>query len=239
VEGIRGYSVVTTSGTYALDYPASDIIIHALALAGVDKASILTHHIKDAALQANLLLVDFTNRNPNQWGLETQTQVLTADQAAYTLTARTISVAAAYIETTTGGTTTGRVLGAMSAADYATIPNKDLTGFPSTYVFTLTSPTPTLTLYVVPDAEYTYTLNLLTFRRMQDLDPRADQTIDAPYRFMDAFTWGLAARLARLYDRTRVADLSAQYERAFTLAASADQERVNMTIAPILTGYYR
>jgi hypothetical protein len=230
---------MTTSGTYNFNPAASDVFIAAFALCGLRRTQVVAEHIADASFQANLLMVDFSNRNPNQWGLETQSVILIPGQAAYALSPRTIAVAVAYIETTSGTAITGRVLGRMSASEYAAVPNKLQTGFPSSYVMTLTTPNPTLTLYLVPDSSFTYTLQLQTFRQMQDISVAGGQTLDAPYRFLDAFTYGLASRLALIYAPDRFQMLKGEYEEKFLLAAEQDQEAVNLYISPGLGGYFR
>jgi hypothetical protein len=230
---------MTTSGTYNFNPAASDVFMAAFALCGLRRTQVVMEHIADASFQASLLMVDFSNRNPNQWGLETQSVTLIPGQATYSLSSRTIAVAVAYIETTSGTVVTGRVLGRISASEYAAIPNKMQQGFPSSFALTLTTPNPTLTLYLVPDANFTYTMQLQTFRQMQDISVAGGQTLDAPYRFLDAFTFGLAARLALIYAPDRFQVLDGQYEKKFLLAAEQDQESVNLFISPGLGGYFR
>jgi hypothetical protein len=78
---------------------------------------------------------------------------------------------------------------------------------------------------------------------MQDIAPANGQTLDAPYRFLDAFTTGLAARLAINYpDQKRPMlpkDLEMLYEKRAGSAAAQDQEDVNLYVVPGLYGYFR
>lgn len=230
---------MTTSGTYTFNPGAGEVFLAALSMCGIRRVDVTTEHLVDAKFHANLLMGDFSNRNPNQWALETQSQVLTVGIPTYTLTNRTIAIAVAYIETTTGGITTARVLGPLSASEYASIPNKASQGFPSSYWVNLQTPNPVISLYLTPDATFTYTLQLQTFRQMQDVDPANGQTLDTPYRFLDAFTTGLAARLALIYAPDRAPGLTQLYEQRFTLAAAQDMERVPYYITPGLSGYFR
>jgi hypothetical protein len=134
-------------------------------------------------------------------------------------------------------------LTSISATEYAAIPNKSQTGFPNAYWMNLAIPAPTITLYYPPDTNYTYTLNLTSFRQVQDINPANGQTLDAPYRFIDAFTHGLASRLAIVYpdkNRPGLADsLEARYEKKMILASGTDQENVNLYCVPGLAGYWR
>lgn len=229
---------MTTSGTYAFAPTAGEAFLAAFSMCGIRRTEITLEHLTDATFQANMQMVDFSNKNPHQFTLETQSVPLTASTATYSLSARTIALGAAYIETTSGTVTTARVLAPMSAYEYGSIPNKDNEGFPSSYWLNLLTPTPQISLYLTPDDSLTYTLKLQTFRQLQDIDPASGETLDAPYRFLDAFTTGLAARLAVNYAPDRMANLKTLFEERFDLAAAQDQERVNTYITPGLSGYF-
>jgi hypothetical protein len=212
-------------------------------MCGVRRPELTVEHIADATYQANMLMVDFSNRNPNQWSLEIQSIPLVAGVNTYSLTNRTIAIAAAYISISVGGTTNDRLMAPMSATEYAAIPIKSQQGFPNSYWVNLAIPVPIIHIYYTPDTAYTYTLNLTTFRQMQDIAPANGQTLDAPYRFLDAFTTGLAARLAINYpDQKRPMlpkDLEMLYEKRAGSAAAQDQEDVNLYVVPGLYGYFR
>ena len=234
---------MVSSGTYTYNPAAADVFAAAFSMCGTRRTELTVEHITDASFQANMLMVDFSNRNPNQWALETQQVVLSTGINTYSLTNRTIAIAAAYISTTAGGVTNDRLIAAMSATEYAAIPIKSQQGFPNSYWLNLANPIPTIHIYYTPDSANTYTLNLTTFRQMQDVVPQNGQTLDAPYRFLDAFTTGLAARLAINYpDQKRPTlpkDLEMLYEKRATIASSTDQEDVNIYMVPGLSGYFR
>jgi hypothetical protein len=234
---------MTTSGTYVYNPAVADVFAAAFSMCGVRRPELTVEHIADAGFQANMVMVDFSNRNPNQWALEVQQVPLVAGTNTYSLTNRTIAIAAAYISITIGGTINDRLMAPMSATEYAAIPIKAQQGFPNSYWFNLANPIPQLHLYYTPDSAYTYTLNLTTFRQMQDVVSPNGQTLDAPYRFLDAFTTGLAARLALNYpDQRRPTlskDLEILYEKRSVIAASQDQEDVNIYVVPGLYSYFR
>jgi hypothetical protein len=229
---------LTSTGTYAWAPSAADLVLSAYGMIQIRRTELSTQHLQDAAIAMNLLLVDISNRAPNRWTLETQTQLLTAGVPTYTLTNRTLAIALASISTTTGGITTDRVIGPLSATEYAAIPVKSKQARPASYMFSLLS-TPTISLWPTPDSADAYTLTLTTFRQLQDADLTGGQTLDAPYRFLDAIATGLAARLAGLYRPEREAVLDAKYEQKFNLAAMTDQEDVPLYVSPGLGSYYR
>jgi hypothetical protein len=228
---------MTSTSTYAFNPSASDVVLNAYANIQIRRTELATQHLSDAAFQANLLMVDISNRSPNRFCLETQTQVLTPGLATYSLTNRTLAIALASISTTSGGVTTDRVIGPLSTTEYASIPVKSQQARPTSYMFSLLS-TPTISLWPTPDSATTYTLTLTTFRQLQDVDMTSGTTLDSPYRFLDSITTGLAARLALMYRPDAFDRLNALYEARFKLAAMTDQEDVNLYVTPGLSSYF-
>lgn len=236
--------MVTTS-TYAFNPSAADVVLNAYSMVGVRRAQITTEHLENASFQANLVGVDFTNRNPNRWQMATVDFTLVAGTATYTFAPEVVAVAAVWLNQTmpdAAATTITRMLGPLSAVEYASIANKNQQGTPTSYFFSLLTPTPTLTLWLVPNQNPEFDMQVQVFKQQQDTTLPGGYTLDTPYRFLDAYTIGLAARLALVYpDPQRPSlptDLQAQYLAAFTLAAQLDQERVSLKLAPNLSGYY-
>jgi hypothetical protein len=229
---------MTSTGTYTFDPRIGEIIVHAFAKCGKRRTDLTVEDIKHAEFECNLLAGELTNSNPHQFLLENQTQVLTTS-ATYSLEARVSAVAVAYL--TSDADDNSRVLGVLSASDYASITDKTATmlGGPTTYFFSLLK-TPTITVWPLVDSSdtATYTLNLQTFRQPQDFEVASGVTTDLPYRFFDAFTIGLAARLAETYAPDKVSVYSTRYDRALSLLESQDQEDTPISIAPDVGGYY-
>lgn len=80
---------------------------------------------------------------------------------------------------------------------------------------------------------------MMCFRQCQDVDLTNGQSVDSPYRFLDAFTTGLAARLAESYRPEKEAHLNQRFEERFARAARRDQENVPIRIMPDLSSYFR
>ena len=233
---------MTTTGTYAFNPSAADVVLQAFGMLGIRRAQLTTEHLENAAYQAQMVGVDFTNRNPNRWQMATLEIPLVADDAVYDLQPETVAVSIVYIDTDDAGSPQTRVLGPLSATEYASLSNKEQTGVPTSYFFSLLTPTPTLTLWPVPSGTPDYTMRVQTFKQQQDVSLRNGYTLDTPYRFLDAFTFGLAARLAVYYPPEKGLDagtLDGVYERKFALAAALDQERVSINVTPGLTSYFR
>ena len=235
---------MTTSGTYAWNPSAGDLLMNAYAQCLVPRTALTPEHWVNAGMAFNLLMVDLSNRNPHQWALETVSQALSASTAEYTLANRVLAIAIAYIDT---ADEKSRVIGPISATEYGAIPDKTTEGPPTSYWFNLQAAAPVITLYPVPDEDSTYTLKLMAFRQLQDVAVSAGQTPDAPYRYLDAITTGLASRLAEIYPDALVKAkgqgsidrLHAQYEAKYNLAARRDQENTPLFVTPGLSSYFR
>lgn len=226
------------TGTYSFAPSAADLVIYAWSLINVRPPDLGTQHWLDAAMAANLAMVDLSNRMPLRFALETQSFPLVAGTATYNLAQRTIAVPIVTISTTSGSTTIERTLGPISAYEYQAMPVKGQTGAPTSYFFSLLS-TPTLTFWPTPDSVQTYTANVQVFRQLQDVDLTNLLGVDAPFRFLDALATGIAARLAESYQPAKAPALYGLYEQRIALAIGRDQDTTNITIAPTLSSYFR
>lgn len=228
---------MATSGTFAFAPSAADCVLNAFARLQIRATELTQQHLADAYNESNLLQVEFANRQPNLWTSELYTVTLVASTATYTLPARLIAITAAFVSTTSGSTTTDMIIGPVSASEYAAYPVKAQTGIPNVYWYNRQA-TPQITLFPVPDDATTYTLSLRVLAQQEDASMASGTTLDLPYRWMDAFTAGLAARLAQIYKPEMADRLDARAERSWTIAAKEDQEDVPLTIAPAIGGYY-
>lgn len=136
---------------------------------------------------------------------------------------------------------TDRILAPISRTDWAAIPQKTLQGgWPTTYYFDRTSPTPSFNLWQVPDGSvFPQELHYYRMRQLQDADPQSSQTADVPYRFQEALCSGLAYMLAIKWKTDKAADLKAYFEECWSEAASEDRERVVLNLSPMTDSYYR
>jgi len=230
---------ITSSSTYAFNPGISDLILNAFARIQIRGPELTAQHLSDAGMEVNLLSVQFSNRNPMQYALETPTIPLVQGTATYPLPNRTLAIGLVYV---TGyfGTPTAfdRPLGPLSASDYGAIPNKTIQGPPTSYHLQLL-PVPTLTFWPTPDnSQAPYVANVQSFRQQQDVSLSGGQTIDAPYRFLDAFTAGLAARMARIYAPALYPLRKQDWEEAWQEVTQRDSADDAMYIVPGLASYY-
>lgn len=229
---------MTSSGLYAFNPPISDVVLSAYSRIQIRRTQLLAEHLTDAAREANYLLVEFNNKQPNLWRSELQTVPLVQATATYTLPSRTIMILAAYIRTGSGVSQNDRLIFPVSTYEYASYPNKNVQAFPSVFWFNRQI-IPEVTLWQVPDASSTYTLLLQTATQIQDANLPGGETADLPNRFLDAFVAGLAYRVARIWKPELEQARKADAAEAWSIAATNDVEDVDLVIAPQVGSYYR
>jgi len=230
---------MAATGTYAFNEAASGLMLTAYGRIGIRRTEITAQHLQDAYLESNLLQVELSNRQPNLWTDELYSVPLVSGTATYTLLARMIAIQAAYITTTSGGVSTDRIIWPYSTFEYAAIPDKTQEGPPTSYWFQRLE-TPLITLWTVPDDAATYVLNLRILHQIQDASLTRGATLNLPYRWLDSWVAGLAARLSQIYKPEMAERMDKMAERAWQIAATEDQERVPIYIsAGGMGNYYR
>jgi hypothetical protein len=227
---------VASSGTYDFGPALSDVVLSAYSRIQIRRAQILAEHLTDAAREANYLLIEFNNKQPNLWRSELLGYPLVQGTETITLPSRVVMILVAYIRIQSSQT--DRIIFPISTTEYASYPNKATQGFPSVFWFDRQI-IPQITLWPVPDASSTYTLLLQTATQIQDADLPAGETADLPNRFMDAFVAGLAYRLARIWKPELEAARKTDAAEAWNVAAVQDTENVDMVLAPQIGNYYR
>jgi len=155
------------------------------------------------------------------------------------ISSKVVMVLDAVIQQNTGTSSQfDRVIMPISRTEYSQTPNKLLQAPPTVFWFDRLI-NPTITVWPVPDQTDTYTLNYYVVTQIQDSELTDAQTVDIPYRWLDAMASGLAARLAAIYAPERAQMLDAKAEQAYTIAATQDTENVPLYIMPGLSGYFR
>lgn len=131
-----------------------------------------------------------------------------------------------------------RIMAPLSRDDYAALPNKPQQGFPTMYWFNRQI-NPTITLWEVPDGNGPYQLQYYRFTQIQDADAKNGQTLDVPYRFLEAFCSSVAFHLAMKWKPEATIALKAYADEVWASAAAEDRERVSLYMQPDLAGYYQ
>lgn len=237
---------MTSSGTYSYSLSNGEAVLAAFARCTIHPPSIRQEHMLTARREINLLFVELSNRQVDLWKVELISTDLTEGTATYTVPGRVVMILDAYVSLNNGQSNqTDRYVTPFSRTDYASQANKQTQGFPINYWFDRLI-SPTVTFWPVPDGNGPYTFNYYACSQIQDASLTGGETPDLPYRWLDVLVAGLAKRLARCYPPPQGVDpiafragLDADYNEAWTYAATQDVENTPMRILPQIGGYYR
>lgn len=242
---------MTSSGTYSYNPSLGELTLYAFNMAGVRNTALAQEHMSSARTATNLMLSSWANKGVNLWKVELVTINLTTGVSTYAAGSdgagnpssldanRTVMVLDAYVTTTSGGQNIDRIILPVSRTEYASYPNKEQQGFPTIYWFDRLI-SPTITIWPVPNTSTgPSTLSYYRVIQVQDGNFTDGQTLDLPYRWLDAFATGLAYRLAMVWRPEMVAALKPLADEAYGIAAQQDTEYVSMYISPQISGYYR
>jgi len=227
----------TYSGTYNFAPSSGDLIITAFQRIRIRPTEILQPHLTQAIIELNLLLVKFSNLQPNLWDVDLQTVPLTQGTATYSVPAETVMITNAYIRTGTGTSVIDRLIFPISNTEYAALPNKTQQGTPTQFWFNRQI-SPTFTLYLVPDGNGPYTVYYYRVRQIQDAIAGSGLNVEVPYLWLDAIAAGLSHRLARVFAPDLEDKRKMDAEEAWQIAAKQNVENVPLYLAPGLTSYY-
>jgi len=233
-------AIPASSGTYNFLPSIGEVVLNSYARIRIKRAEITEEHMQNARMMTNLLFVDWSVDIPNLWTIDLVSIPLVTGQATYDVDPSTVAILDAYISTDNGdGTTTDIIIYPISRTEYASFPDKSQQGRPTVFWFDRLL-SPTITLWNVPDPSQNYTLKFYRAVQIQDANFVNGQQADIPYRFLEAYASGLAAKLAMIYAPDLEVLRTAQAEKAWQKAAQQDVEtNVPLYLTPGISGYYR
>lgn len=230
---------MTSSGTYAYNPSLGELVLYAFNLIGVRNTSLTEEHMVGARTAANMLLADWSNETPNLWKVDQVVVPLVAEQATYAVDPQTVMILDAYMTIDNGlSPPIDRIILPISRSEYATYPNKTQQGFTTVFWFDRLI-SPTVTLWPVPDGTSAQYLKYYRVTQMQDADFTSGQTVDIPYRWLKAFSDGMAVELGRAWAPATVVLNQPFADKSYARAYAQDTENVPFFLSPLLSGYYR
>jgi len=236
---------MATSGTYTFNPSLGEITLYAYNLIGVRNTALLQEHMEAARMAANMLCSNWSNRGVNLWAVDLVTVALVQGQASYDVDLNTVMILDAYMEIDNGGgQPIDRIIMPVSRTEYASYPNKEQQGFTTTFWFdrligTVSPNKPTVTLWPVPDGSSAQNLKYYRVRQVQDAVLQNGTQVEIPYLWMDAFAYGLAARLAVIWAPDKMQLLKPLADEAYNVAAEQNIEQAQQYISPQIGGYFR
>lgn len=226
---------MTTSNSYSFNPPIGSLTLNAFARCQVKRTELTPQHMQDAYFETNLMQADWGSDGITFFSVELIEQALTQGVATYDVPTRALTVLDVYISTEASGS--NRLITPFSRTDYASLADPEQQGYPTSY-WQNRLLTQTINLWPVPDGNATYTMSYYIYTQLQDANLNQGGNAAIPYYWLDAFTAGLAYRLARIYapalEDKRKMDANEAY-----LKASKQVEVVPLYISPGLEGFYR
>jgi hypothetical protein len=228
---------MATSSTYSYNPSLGELTLYAYNLIGLRNASLLQEHMEAARMASNLMLGRWSSEGVNLWTVDLQTITLVQGTSTYSVPDNTIAMLDAYVTTGTGTNAINRLILPISRTEYASYPNKQQQGFPTTYWFDRLL-SPNVTLWPVPDGNEV-SFSYYRIRQIQDSNLTSGQQVEIPYYFLEAFAYGLAQRLAMIWAPDRVQMLKPMADEAYDLAARQNVETAQQYISPTISSYFR
>ena len=230
---------MTTSGTYTYNPSLGELTLFAYNLAGVRNTALVQEHMEAARMAANLMLANWSNRGVNLWAVDLVTVPLVTGQSTYNVDGNTVMMLDAYIVIDDGNADPiDRIILPISRTEYASYPNKEQQGFTTVFWFDRLI-APTVTLWPVPDGTSAQYLKYYRVRQIQDSNLQGGQNVEIPYLWLDAFAYGLASRLAQIWNPPLIQMLKPLADEAYQVAADQNIETAMTYISPMISGYFR
>lgn len=224
---------MATSGSTAFNLDLSEIVEEAFERCGAELRT--GYDLRTARRSLNLLFAAWANQGVNLWTIDSGSIPLVAGTATYNLPNDTVDLLEHIIRTGAGNvsTQTDLTITRISVSTYSSIPNKLQQARPLQVYINRQSPTPTITVWPVPDSSIPYAFVYWRLRRIQDAGDGAN-TMDVPFRFIPCMVAGLAYYLALKLPNAmeRLQVLKQQYDEAWDLAASEDRDRAAVRFVP-------
>jgi hypothetical protein len=239
---------MATSDTYSFNPGLGELTLYAYNLIGIRNTALLQEHMEAARMASNMLCSRWSNMGVNLWAVDLVTTALVTDQATYAVDANTVMILDAYVQNDDSGANIDRIILPVSRTEYASYPNKEQQGFPTVYWFdrlisssrSTGSAGPSVTLWPVPNTDNgPQSLKYYRVRQIQDSGLSNGQTVEIPYLWLEAFAYGLAMRLAQIWNPAAVAMIKPMADEAYQIAASQNIETAQQYISPMISGYFR
>ena len=230
---------MATSGTYNFSPALGEITLYAYNLIGIRNTSVLQEHMEAARMASNMLCARWSNQGVNLWAVDLITVPLVTGVATYPVDGNTVTMLDAYVQNDDSGANIDRLILPISRTEYASYPNKEQQGFPTVFWFDRLL-SPNVTLWPVPNTDNgPQYLKYYRVTQIQDSGLQNGQTVDIPYLWLEAFAYGLALRLAQIWNPAAVAMIKPMADESYQIAADQNIEQAATYISPMISGYFR
>lgn len=230
---------MATSGTYTFNPSLGEMTLYAYNLIGVRNTAVLQEHMEAARMATNMMLSRWANQGVNLWAVDLIETPLVTGQATYPVQSNTVVILDAYVTNDDSGANIDRIILPISRTEYASYPNKEQQGYPTVFWFDRLL-SPTVTLWPVPNTDNgPQTLKYYRVRQIQDANLQNGEQVEIPYLWLEAFSLGLAQRLAMVWAPDKAMALKPLADEAYQIAADQNVETAQQYISPQIAGYFR
>jgi hypothetical protein len=224
---------MSTSGTTAFNLDLTELVEESFERCGAELRS--GYDLRTARRSLSIMFADWASRGVNLWTVEQGSIPLVQGTATYNLPDNTVDLLEHVIRTGAGNVSTQAdlTITRISVSTYSSIPNKLTQARPIQVYIDRLSPTPTVTVWPIPDGSQSYTFIYWRLRRIQDAGNGVN-TMDVPFRFLPCMVAGLAYYLALKIPGAidRLGVLKEQYDTAWQTAIDEDREKAAVRWVP-------
>jgi hypothetical protein len=226
-----------TSGTYSFAPSMGETVLYSYGLCGIRRTALTQQHFEDARMATNMMMSAWSARGVNLWQVDLQQIQLVQGCATYPVPSNTIVILDAYYTINTGSADIDRIMSPVSRSEYASYGNKQQQGAPTVFWMDRLL-APTVTLYPTPNGQQAF-FKYYRLRQTQDSILANGTSIEIPVYFWDAFSLGLAYRLALIWAADKVPMLKPLADESYNYAATQNVETAQFYVSPAVQGYWR
>jgi hypothetical protein len=226
-----------TTGTYSFNPSMGETVLYAYGLAGVKRTALTQQHFEDSRMATQLMMMRWSADGVNLWQVDRQCIQLKKGCSTYSVPSNTIVMLDAYFTISNGVTEIDRIMLPISRTEYASYTNKQQQGAPTVFWFDRLL-APTVTLWPVPNGQQAQ-FKYYRLRQTQDSNLANAANVEIPPYFLEAYAFGLAYRLALIWNPDKVPMLKPLADEAWGIASKQNVETANMYISPVVQGYWR
>jgi len=222
---------MASTGTFLFDPNLASIADEAVERAGLNLQEIVGEHIISIRRSAGFMLSSWSNRGHRQWTFEQIQHTVTPGEVSFDLPVGTVEVQSAVIRR--NGVDTE--IYPISREDYLVLHDKNLTGRPDRYFVDRRRDTDVgvnqvQVFFWLAGENDTDIIIMNVYKQVQDVG-NAQNTLDIPFRFQEAFVAELAARVALKYNEAKFPGLQGLADKEWVLAHDEDRDTAPLVVS--------
>ncbi len=222
---------MASTGSFLFDPNLAVICDEAVERAGMNLQEITGTHIISIRRSAGFLLSSWSNRGHRQWTFEQIEHTVAVNEVSFDLPVGTIEVQTAVVRR--NGVDTE--IYPISREDYLILHDKNLIGRPDRYFVDRRRDTDigvnqVQVFFWLAGENTTDILIFNVYKQIQDVG-NAQNTLDIPFRFQEAFVAELAAKVALKYNEAKFPGLQGLADKEWVLAHDEDRDTAPLVVS--------